>query len=512
MILKRITINNFGSIHNRTMEFAPGLNLICAKEEREILFDFIKIMFFGFADPYGKGCENDLYARYQPEQGQEYGGIIWFEDHGKHYRLTRDFGKETYICRLFCQENENVLELGSDTPAHLVFGRLSEKIYENAADVKALKGASAADFARELHNYLGALEKSWDSGMQLGRADQMLKMWRKGYLSQKERWQKDVQREQEKMSARLEELESQLDELRDRKGQVAQQQTEIYSSASREEETLLGEQIRTMEKKNLEMIAVAVIAAVVGIVGLVGHFQMGDEMSRMGMDVCMVAAVIAILYTFSVRRRLRSDLAKQKKKKARMQVHQDKLKFSQEGLDENYNEMLTAFTNIQKDYQEYETEAALPRSEDLEIQALNLAMETIGTLSGDIYRESGRKIRIRASRILRELTDGKFIEVFRDNEQHIMIDTEQGQAELEKFTLADMKLVYFAIRMAAGELLDEKTVLPVVMDALWSGCREEQIAAILKWLRKQPRQVFIRTDNSKITELLDKEQINYTKI
>ena len=179
MILNRITINNFGAIYNRTMEFAPGLNLICAEEEREILFDFIKIMFFGFSDPYGKGCENDLYTRYQPEQGQEYGGILWFEDHGKNYRLTRDFGKETYVCQLFCQENENVLELGSDTPAHLIFGKLSEKLYENAADVKALKGTSAADFARELHNFLGALEKSWDSSMQLGRADQMLKMWRK---------------------------------------------------------------------------------------------------------------------------------------------------------------------------------------------------------------------------------------------------------------------------------------------------------------------------------------------
>ena len=475
MILNRITINNFGAIYNRTMEFAPGLNLICAEEEREILFDFIKIMFFGFSDPYGKGCENDLYTRYQPEQGQEYGGILWFEDHGKNYRLTRDFGKETYVCQLFCQENENVLELGSDTPAHLIFGKLSEKLYENAADVKALKGTSAADFARELHNYLGALEKSWDSSMQLGRADQMLKMWRKGYLSQ-----------------------------------VAQQQTEIYSSASREEETLLGEQIRTTEKKNLEMIAVAVIAAVVGIVGLVGHFQMGDEMSRVGMDVCVAAAVIAIIYSFSVRRRLRSELAKQKKKKARMQVHQDKLKFSQEDLDENYNEMLTAFTNIQKDYQEYETETALPRSEDLEIQALNLAMETIGTLSGDIYRESGRKIRIRASRILRELTDGKFIEVFRDNQQHIMLDTEQGQAELEKFSLADMKLIYFAIRMAAGELLAAKTTLPVMLDDLWSGCPEEQILSALKWLKKQPGQIFIRTDNAKITELL--EHIEYTKM
>ena len=147
---------------------------------------------------------------------------------------------------------------------------------------------------------------------------------------------------------------------------------------------------------------------------------------------------------------------------------------------------------------------------EIEIQALNLAMETIGTLSGDIYRESGRKIRIRASRILRELTDGKFIEVFRDNQQHIMLDTEQGQAELGKFSLADMKLVYFAIRMAAGELLAAKTTLPVMLDDLWSGCPEEQILSALKWLKKQPGQIFIRTDNAKITELL--EHIEYTKM
>ena len=227
---------------------------------------------------------------------------------------------------------------------------------------------------------------------------------------------------------------------------------------------------------------------------------MGDEMSRMGMDICMIAAILAIIYTFSVRRKLRSDLAKQKKRKARLQVHQDKLKFSQEGLDETYNEKLTAFTNIQKDYQEYETESALPRFEDLEIQALNLAMDTIDTLSGNIYRENGRKIRIRASRILRELTDGKFIEIFRDNEQRIMIDTENGQAELQKFSLADMQLVYFAIRMAEGELLCTALALPVMLDDIWGSCQDEQISAVLKWLKKQPRQIFIRTDNPEITE------------
>ena len=73
-----------------------------------------------------------------------------------------------------------------------------------------------------------------------------------------------------------------------------------------------------------------------------------------------------------------------------------------------------------------------------------------------------------------------------------------------------MKLVYFAIRMAAGELLAAKTTLPVMLDDLWSGCPEEQILSTLKWLKKQPGQIFIRTDNAKITELL--EHIEYTKM
>ena len=58
MILKRITVNTFGSIHNRTMEFKPGMNLICAEEERESLFDFIKIMFFVFSESEVKETQN----------------------------------------------------------------------------------------------------------------------------------------------------------------------------------------------------------------------------------------------------------------------------------------------------------------------------------------------------------------------------------------------------------------------------------------------------------------------
>ena len=69
--------------------------------------------------------------------------------------------------------------------------------------------------------------------MDLGRTEQMLKMWRKGYLTQKERGRKAVQREQEKLSEKLESLQNDLDGLRDQKGQVVQAQAKIYSAAGK---------------------------------------------------------------------------------------------------------------------------------------------------------------------------------------------------------------------------------------------------------------------------------------
>ncbi len=79
---------------------------------------------------------------------------------------------------------------------------------------------------------------------------------------------------------------------------------------------------------------------------------------------------------------------------------------------------------------------SLPTSEDLETQSLNLAMDTIKELSRSIYLEKGRKIRIRASQIFRELTDGKYIEFYGD-EQSLELCLEEGTVlaeNLEKET------------------------------------------------------------------------------
>ena len=79
--------------------------------------------------------------------------------------------------------------------------------------------------------------------MDLGRTEQMLKMWRKGYLTQKERGRKAV-RENRKTERETGSLQNDLDGLRDQKGQVVQAQAKIYSAAGKEEATVIEEQLQ----------------------------------------------------------------------------------------------------------------------------------------------------------------------------------------------------------------------------------------------------------------------------
>jgi len=69
----------------------------------------------------------------------------------------------------------------------------------------------------------------------------------------------------------------------------------------------IEEQLQTIEKKNLGMVIAGILAVIVGIIGIVGRFQLTDEMSKIGMDVCIIAAVVAMVYTLTARRKLHME-------------------------------------------------------------------------------------------------------------------------------------------------------------------------------------------------------------
>lgn len=88
-------IENFGKLHEFSMDFQEGLHVICQENGwgKSTLAAFIRIMFYGF-----EGEKKRKQARervfYQPWQGGTYGGKITFEAGEKQYILERTFGKK----------------------------------------------------------------------------------------------------------------------------------------------------------------------------------------------------------------------------------------------------------------------------------------------------------------------------------------------------------------------------------------------------------------------------------
>ena len=73
MLLKRITINQFSEIQNKTLEFFNGINLLYGEDQvtRNKIYSFLEWMFY-------ENCEQENAS-----------GIIWFENQGKNCNNKR---------------------------------------------------------------------------------------------------------------------------------------------------------------------------------------------------------------------------------------------------------------------------------------------------------------------------------------------------------------------------------------------------------------------------------------
>ena len=92
------------------------------------------------------------------------------------------------------------------------------------------------------------------------------------------------------------------------------------------------------------------------------------------------------------------------------------------------------------------------------------------------------------------------------------MNTGDRTVALERLSRGTMEQIYFALRMAAGELLCQEESFPGVLDDVFGMYDEERLAAALRWLHKENRQVIISTCHKREMEILDKEGIPYQKI
>lgn len=67
-----------------------------------------------------------------------------------------------------------------------------------------------------------------------------------------------------------------------------------------------------------------------------------------------------------------------------------------------------------------------------------------------------------------------------------------------------MQQIYFALRMAAAEMLGEGRLLPVILDETFALYDDARLEAALRWLRASGRQVILFTCQKREREILER--------
>ena len=137
------------------------------------------------------------------------------------------------------------------------------------------------------------------------------------------------------------------------------------------------------------------------------------------------------------------------------------------------------------------------RKQDVDLDALSLAIERIQRLSGAIYRETGEEFSRRVSALLVQMTGGRYSSISLDERMDVNINTPDRLLKISQVSFGTMNQIYFALRIAAGELLSGGKNLPLLLDEPFAMYDDERLKDALAFLAGSGRQTLLFTCQSR---------------
>ena len=137
------------------------------------------------------------------------------------------------------------------------------------------------------------------------------------------------------------------------------------------------------------------------------------------------------------------------------------------------------------------------RKQDEDLDALSLAIERIQRLSGAIYRETGEEFSRRVSELLVQMTGGRYSSISLDDRMDVNINTPDRLLKISQVSFGTMNQIYFALRIAAGELLSGGKNLPLLLDEPFAMYDDERLKDALTFLAGSGRQTLLFTCQSR---------------
>lgn len=513
MNIEELRIKNFGKFRDTNFSLEGGINLICGENEsgKSTVHTFIRGMFFGMRRMRGRASRTDTYSRYEPwEDPGYYAGEIVFESGGKRFRMSRNFSKNQAAEQLVCETDGELLSV-ADGDLKMLLGGVSETIFDNTVSVGQLKSVTGDGLALELKNYMANCQGGFDRSLDLKKAEEYLKEKRKGFEAALKENQKKQETEKQAILSRLTYERQECDTLRENL-KIAEESLDQQVFRREVPRGEVKAALRnTVEKSSRRLVTSAGIAATILVLLCLSAllFLKGSSLViRCGLALAIL--VLVGILVFNLRRRRRSVVLEEEKDPLEEKIR--KLRWNVEYLRQEIQEKQTAAENAESEYREYCLSCGEKSSLETDVEAVNLALETLKNLSAGMEKRIGAKLRCRMSEILSDLTDGKYLSVSMDAELNMGLHTSGCYVPLSQVSRGTLEQVYLALRLAVMEILCAEEPLPLLLDEVFAMYDDRRLCRALRLLAAQGRQVLIFTCHHREEEMLRRLSIPYHKV
>ena len=489
MKIRELYLRSFGKFSEKKVVFHDGINVIYGENEsgKSTVHTFIKSMLFGLERGRGRASHNDTFSLYEPwENPNYYAGKLRFESGGKQFCLSRTFDKYSKSASLICEDDgeEFSLEHGD---LEMILDGLKSQDYDNTVAIAQMRVETNQSLASALQNYASNYYTTGSRGIHLDEALELLQQKKRTIekeirelLHEQQNKKSEIEREKSYIWREIQNLEEELEEV---ENLIEKQQVEQEEVEAQEE--------KKWRVHPLEYLALLAVMTVL-------YLLFEEPLNYLG---CIVVALAEGIFIWN---RIKAGKKKPQQEVLKEVAHSlQKLLWKEENIQEELKERKIMYENLQEKMEELEDVDNDYQKKEKKRKALELAIGRLGELAQEVQRELSYQLNQSASEILKNITGGKYDMLLVDEKLKLSLYTGERKVPLEQLSRGTVEQIYFALRMAASDILYEEEY-PVILDDTFVFYDDVRLENTLRWLKESRKQVIIFTCQKREQEILKK--------
>lgn len=502
MIIRKLQLRNFGKFQNKEILLKEGINIIYGENEsgKSTIHSFLQSMFFGIRRMRGKASKTDTYSKYKPwEQGGWYEGSMTFSCGDKQFRLERKFQKSGEETVLFCESDGELLSV-KDGDLDMLLGNISETVYRNTVSVGQAKSTTEEGLYKELRDYLAEFQGSGDMRFNPERAIEILKQKRKIQERKEADAVKKKEQEEEKLQYEIQYEKQEAEPIRQKLREL-----ESYRESIQREETeeKPEKQERRKGKTNAQK-----KWRILGITGLLIFLllAMFQKLPWYSILIWMVfLAAEEVVFSSHKQEETVINQEPEQEELLRMAKLEERKKMFRENLQEHSLRL----ENLQEEYQESREHRDEILAFRKEIHDISEAEKRLRAAAANMQNQAGGMLQKKMSEIFSQLTEGKYKQLFLDEDFSVHLDTGEKCLDLYQVSFGTAEQVYLALRLACGEILCREEKMPLILDETFAMYDEKRLSNTLKWIEGRYPQILLFSCNKREIRALEVLNIPY---